>query len=344
MYTVNLGTPFRRLWKFIKRERLDRLLVLLFAIIGVSTVSINLVEPEISPLNGLWWSFVTLTTVGYGDITPRSLGGRIIAMIVMLFGIGLLGLFSATIASALVQHKLREEHGLTGSKFRDHIILCEWNHRAAAILRDLRTDPKTAQTPIVLIADLPAKPVDDDNLHFVTGHVTDETFRRANLLDAQTVLILGDDRLEPTARDAKVVLACLTVENINRDAYTIVELVSDTNMRHCLRAGANEIIVDDDVTSGMIVRAALDHGITKVISGWLSADHGDELYKINVPKELMRKPFGEILGPMKTQFGCLVIGVEHNANGQIVSNPPADSILEPGDQLVVVANKRPEIV
>jgi voltage-gated potassium channel len=53
--------------------------------------------------DGIWWAVVTVTTVGYGDVYPRSVGGRIVAMIVMLFGIGFLSVLTATIASRFVQ-------------------------------------------------------------------------------------------------------------------------------------------------------------------------------------------------------------------------------------------------
>lgn len=285
-----------------------------------------------------------MTTVGYGDISPHSLGGRVIAILMMFFGIGLLGMFSATVASILVQHRLREERGLSNYRYRNHIILCEWNHRTLEIINDLRADPKTAHQHLVLIADIPTKPINDDNLSFVAGNVNDETLERANLAEAQTVVILGDDRLDTTARDAKVVLATLTVESINREVYTIVELVSDANVRHCQRASANEIIVNNHVTSGLLARAALDHGITKIISGWLSVDHGDELYKVPVPSSLVNRTFVEALSPMKQQYGCIVLGMQRKATDEVISNPPGDTRLEREDQLIVVCSERPNIL
>ncbi len=332
----------RRFWQFLERENLHRLLGLMTVIIIVSALAISTVEPDITPLNGFWWTIVTMTTVGYGDISPHSAGGRVIAVIVMLFGIGLLGMFSATIASVLVQHKLREERGLTAHRYHNHIVLCEWNHRTRTILHDLRLDPKTADRPIVLIADLPSKPVEDENLYFVSGDVNDDTLARANLAEAETVVILGDDRLDPAARDAKVVLATLTVESINRDVYTIVELVSDANVRHVLRANANEVIVNNDVTSGLLARAALDHGITKVISEWLSLEYGDELYKIPAPTSLVGQTFVDVLAHMKQQYGCTVIGVQHGESGDVISNPPFDLVLVAEDSLIVVAPERPK--
>ena len=338
-----MKTTLRRLWQFLERENLHRLLGLMTVIIVVSALAISLVEPDITPLNGFWWTIVTMTTVGYGDISPHSIGGRVIAVIVMLFGIGLLGMFSATVASVLVQHKLREERGLTAHRYHNHIVLCEWNHRTRAILHDLRLDPKIAERPIVLIADLDSKPVEDDNLYFVSGEVNDETLGRANIAEAETVVILGDDRLDPTARDAKVVLATLTAESINRNVYTIVELVSDANIRHVRRASADEVVVNNTVTSGLLARAALDHGITKVISEWLSLEYGDELYKLLAPASLVGQSFVDVLAHMKRQYGSIVIGVQRGTTGDVISNPPFDYVLAAGDLVIIVAPERPKI-
>ena len=53
--------------------------------------------------DGIWWSVVTVTTVGYGDLYPRSTDGRIVAMVVMLVGLGFLSVLTATIASQFIQ-------------------------------------------------------------------------------------------------------------------------------------------------------------------------------------------------------------------------------------------------
>lgn len=333
----------RRSRRFIQRENLHRLFIVIAVITLVSTVSITLLEPKISLINGFWWTIVTMTTVGYGDISPTSLGGRVIAIMVMFFGIGILGMFSATIASVLVQNKLREERGLSKVQYQQHVILCEWNFRTAAVLRELRNDVLLADKPIVLIAELDAKPVEDDMLTFIAGNITDETLTRANIIGAKTVIILGSDKLDPTARDAKVVLGALTVGSMNPDAYTIVELASDTNVRHCERASVDEIIVNSDVTSGLLARAALDHGITKIISQWLANDVGDELYKIPVPLELIDKPFIDALVPMKQRHRCILLGIERAADGELISHVPDEYHLAANDKLIVVAPQRPQV-
>jgi voltage-gated potassium channel len=200
-----------RLVAFIRRENIHSLLLVVLVIILLSGAAIAWFEPGVDFLAGIWWSIVTLTTVGYGDISPTTVGGRIVAVLIMFFGIGLLGTLSASLASLLIVQRIKENRGMCTSEMKDHIIICEWNHRAEAILKELRADPKTAAAPMVLIADLDYKPVDDPALVFVSGTVNEETLQKANLGQARTVIVLGDDRLEATARDAKVVLSTLTI-------------------------------------------------------------------------------------------------------------------------------------
>jgi voltage-gated potassium channel len=55
--------------------------------------------------DALWWAIVTVTTVGYGDKYPVSAGGRGVAVVLMLVGIGLIGVLTATVASYFVEEK-----------------------------------------------------------------------------------------------------------------------------------------------------------------------------------------------------------------------------------------------
>lgn len=60
--------------------------------------------------NALWWAIVTVTTVGYGDRFPISVGGRLVAVVLMLVGIGLIGVLTATVASVFIQEHTRANH------------------------------------------------------------------------------------------------------------------------------------------------------------------------------------------------------------------------------------------
>jgi voltage-gated potassium channel len=59
--------------------------------------------------DALWWAIVTVTTVGYGDQYPVTAGGRAVAVVLMLVGIGLIGVLTATVASYFVEEKAESE-------------------------------------------------------------------------------------------------------------------------------------------------------------------------------------------------------------------------------------------
>ena len=74
----------------------------LFCIIA-GGIAIHFVE-GMTVFDGIWWSFVTATTVGYGDLSPSTPAGRMIAAVLMIVGIGLIGSLTSTITALFFQH------------------------------------------------------------------------------------------------------------------------------------------------------------------------------------------------------------------------------------------------
>jgi voltage-gated potassium channel len=96
----------------IQRERVVssgatfRLVALLTLVIVVLSGSVEAVVDSgdfHSTWDGIWWALETVTTVGYGDLPVTTVEGRIIAMVVMLVGIGFLSVLTATVASYFVK-------------------------------------------------------------------------------------------------------------------------------------------------------------------------------------------------------------------------------------------------
>ncbi len=333
----------KRLYSFFQQENLHVLFVVILLIILASSALIAWLEPNVSFANGIWWSIVTLTTVGYGDISPETAAGRMLAVLVMFFGIGLLGMLSAGLATVLISRKIRESKGMSPSVVEDHIIICEWNYRAKAILKELRADAQTKKKPIVLVADIEEIPVDDPHLLFIRGVVCEETLEKANLKKAETIIVLGDDAAETTARDAKVVLTTLTVESINPDVYSVVELVDKKNEPHCRRANADEIIIGSDLSSHLLASAALDHGISRVVIELLSNRYGNELYSMPVPANMVGKNFLDIFVTMKKRQNIIVIGVQKRDTEAFHPNPDADYLVTEEDFLLVISQDRVKV-
>ena len=337
VFRTRVAHPVLALLAFLHRENLLRLMGVIVALVLVGAAGLTYFEENRSFPDAVWWAIVTLTTVGFGDISPTSLGGRLIGVVLMFFGIGVLGMFTATIAGVFVEKRLRKERGMGSYDLEGHIILCEWNDRTKEVLKDLRADRRAASAPIVLLADIDEKPVVDEYLFFVRGGLSEETLKRAGIEKAATVVMVGDRSLDHGARDAKAVLSVLTVESLNPGVYSIVELASEDNVSHCERAGADEIIVGAEFSSRVISTATLDHGISAVLRELLSAQAGHDLITIQVPAEFAGRTFLDLFSSLKREQGMIALAILQHGSGKVVTNPDADLVVDSHARLVVVS-------
>jgi voltage-gated potassium channel len=113
--------PPRRMVRVLSRQPLTvgrAARIIAFATVSVTIVGGIVIHftdsqrfPDIG--EGLWWAIQTVTTVGYGDIVPRSTAGRLVATLVMLFGIGFLTVITASITSTFIEQARRHTRGST---------------------------------------------------------------------------------------------------------------------------------------------------------------------------------------------------------------------------------------
>ena len=337
---TSVARPLATLVSFLRRENLLRLAGVIVVLVLAGAAGLTWFEEDRPFPDAVWWAIVTLTTVGFGDIAPVSLGGRLIGVVLMFFGIGVLGTFTATIAGVFVEKRARRDRGMEASDLEGHIILCGWNDRTREILKDLRADTRGADRDIVLLAEVETRPVEDERLHFVRGDVNEENLKRAGLERAATVVLVGNRGLEYQARDARAVLSVLTVKAINPGVYAIVELAGEENARHSERAGADEIIVGADLCSRVISTATLDHGISTVVRELLSAQEGQNLITVEVNAAQAGRTFLELFCELKRDQGRIALAIQRGDGEQgsrIVTNPGADVRVEADDRLVVIA-------
>jgi len=317
--------------------------VVVLVLILVAGISFWYFEDKPGFFDSLWWSVVTMTTVGYGDIFPATIGGRIVGMVLMLLGIGFLGVLTATIAGIFIENKLMENRGMKAAKVEGHFVICGWNFSGEKIVMELRADEKTKEVPIVIIAQLNDKPMDDSNLQFVRGEVKPEVLEKANLKEAQVVILLSDEHLGANIRDAKTILDTLTIKSLYPELYVCVELTDAKNVGHCKRAKADEIIVVGELSTNLLVQAALDHGITRMITELVSNRYGNQLYRIQPPPSFVGRSFFEVMSDLKRNHDILCLGVENKVDHRLVANPDADYQLGAEDELVIIASQRPKL-
>jgi voltage-gated potassium channel len=135
--------------------------ILLFGAVLFSATAMHIVEKDAQPQNfgsipsAMWWAIVTITTVGYGDITPVTLGGRIIASVTMVMGFVMLGLPVGIVATAFAEEIHRREFVVTWSMVASVPIFRTLDATAIAeIMRYLSAQSVPAGTLIVRRGDI----------------------------------------------------------------------------------------------------------------------------------------------------------------------------------------------
>ncbi|EQC46276.1 potassium channel family protein [Bacteriovorax sp. Seq25_V] len=107
MYLSSGRILFERLWSFITSAPFWLMTALCNSVVMLSAFVFYRVEYEINGsvvefIDAVWWSFSTVTTVGYGDITPVTFTGKIIGIALMIVGTAFFAAFTALFANAIL--------------------------------------------------------------------------------------------------------------------------------------------------------------------------------------------------------------------------------------------------
>lgn len=107
VFMIALFVPWLAIaYKYLTDNRLDTTIFTVLVILFTSSLIIVDIEPEVKSISdGLWWAWVTISTVGYGDIVPKTALGRLFGSFLILVGMGLFSVITANFASILIQRK-----------------------------------------------------------------------------------------------------------------------------------------------------------------------------------------------------------------------------------------------
>jgi len=323
-----------------------RVAVLLIAVVAYGTTGFLYFElpanPDLSWLDGLWYSLVTITTVGYGDLFPKTPGGRfLVAVPLMFFGIGLLGYVLSVAASALVQARSKELHGMSEHRLEGHLVVFNFPGLAKVerVLDELSADKTFEGRDIVLIDDelleLPPELV-KRGVRYVRGNPTrDETLSRASLDSARHAVVLSKRAGDPRSDDQNVAIT-LAIEARQHKVYTVVECVDYSAQELLKKAGCDGIVCTSRFDAHFLSHELLNPGIQEVVEELTSNLRGEQIYIIDYAGK--KKTTYAELGKRCRELGHLPIGVRLSGTSRL--NVPDDTGIEPGDAVITIGAKR----
>ncbi|MFP4266442.1 MAG: potassium channel family protein [Spirochaetaceae bacterium] len=271
-----------------------------------------------------WYSIVTITTVGYGDKSPITIGGKAVGLLLMGMGVIVLAAVTGQISSFLVEQQLKRREGLLKVKnLQNHFIICGWRKELEKIIDGtLSVNPVLDVSDIVLINTVGSETMRQivDNpkykgINYIHGDFIEETtLKKAKIHEAARVMILADASQNYSVQevDARTVMAVLTIESLYKRLYVVAELLDEKFEKYLKLANCDEIILSREYSKMIIANASSASGVSNILLNLLSTEHGEGLETRDIPGWLIGQPFGKVCDYFNSTYGSIVIGLLEN--------------------------------
>ena len=313
------------IWTKLRRENFPRIALLAVGILVVGAALETVIESssggQIRGLgDALWYAVVTMTSTGYGDVVPATGAGRVVGALLMLGGLTVLSVVTATVASVLVAQRIKEERGLDTLRLKDHLLICGWNAYAESVL-DALFESGSAQE-VVLVNELGEDEVAavlarrPQGLRFVRGDPSAEAvLLRASARDAHAAIVVADtSRAGAIATDERTILVTLTLKSLAPELRVTVEALDAQSEPHLRRAGADDVVIGGEFKGFLLSSAAMSPGISQVVRPLLTLS-GAQLRRVAVPPELVGRRYGEVAAALRARDGFQAIAVVREDRG-----------------------------
>lgn len=273
--------------------------------------------------DSIWWAFVTSATVGYGDYYPVTAPGRVAGILLMFFGVSLVGVVTGNIATIFIERQLKEERGLNSVKLKNHFIICGWKRDMGRVLNDIiNKNSEFISSEIVLINTAGADEINLlksekslSGINYIHGDYIDETvLKKANLKYAKKVLVLADRLVQGSVQevDSRTVMTIITVKSISKTVYTTAELLDAKFERYLVTANCDEIILTTDYNRHLIANASTGSGISHIISELLDVNTNVNINTLAPPKEFIGRKYSDLLDFFSKKENTILIGLLEN--------------------------------
>ncbi len=316
----------------------NRVLVALFLVAGllvVGTVGFRLVEGW-AWFECLYFTVITLATIGYGEPSRMTDAGRAFAIVLVLSGVGTLGYSLTLLVQVLIQGELRatwENRRMLRKleSLRDHFIICGAGRVGSLVARGLAA---TGASFVSVERDRDVvESVAEDGFIVVHGDATrEEVLERAGIGRARGLVCA-------LPSDSDNVYATLTARGLAPDLLIVARANDDATVSKLHRAGANKVISPLHTGAQQMVQALTQPSVLQ----FLELTNPDEAVDLAL-EEVVIQPGSDIDGTkirdseVRSRFDVIIVAIVR-PDGEMLFNPTADSQLRGGDKIVAVGRR-----
>ncbi len=290
-----------------------------------------------SPLDALFMTVITLSSVGYGEVQPLDTAGEVFTICLILVGLGTAAWLFTTIIEAFVSEQTlllisRKRMGRRVNALKDHYIICGYGRIGQQIAQGYRQN----KVPYVIIEQEPSRleMLREADTPHVEGDAADDDVLQSAGIDRAAALIA----VTPT--DAINTFIVLSARGLRRDLFIVARADSLQNEAKLLRAGASKVVSPHILGGRWMAITAINPAVTDFITAMTDADHAEFLVsELTVTDDASCAGMTFAAAQLKEKTGALIVALRSGgAAPSFVPNPPDDRRLAVGDALVAIGS------
>ncbi|GAB2974743.1 NAD-binding protein of Kef-type K+ transporter [Amycolatopsis acidiphila] len=284
----------------------------------------------LSLLDSFYYATVSLSTTGYGDITPVSAAARLINVLIItpLRVLFLIVLVGTTLEVLTERSRQAFRIQKWRSKVRDHVVVVGFGTKGRSAVKTLLGDENVEPNRVVVV-DTDQQALDSAAaLGLVTVHgsaTRSDVLRVAGVQRARAVVVA-------TNRDDSAVLATLTARELAPKAHIVASVREAENVHLLKQSGANQVVVSSETAGRLLGMATSTPVVVDMVEDLLTPESGLAIAERAV------EPSEE--GGSPRHLSDIVLGVVRDGELYRVDSPQVDAI-EPGDRLLYVRKVTP---
>ena len=301
--------------------------------IGVGTVVFHHIEGW-SILDSLYVTAQTVTTVGFGDLTPRTIWGRAFATVFMLVGVGIVLYALTSAVQSIVQSEMvatfgRRRLSRKMSKLRNHFIICGAGRVGSHLIRSLQGSDET-----FIVIESNAEKV-SQLLDFGIAVLVRDATLEESLIEAGVENAKGLAACLPN--DSDNVYVVLTARDLNPNIHIVARAAEEQAEAKLIRAGANRVVAPTIIGGHRMAMALTKPAVGDFLDS-ITANQlelGFEQLEVEPVSSFVGRRLSETI--IRSELNIVIVSIRR-ANGEIVFNPNAEAVIQAGDMLIAIGS------
>ncbi len=289
--------------------------------------------------SAFWFMIVTLTTVGYGDLTPVSTPGKVIGYIYVFSSLGVLGFLFSMVSNKIYKMMEEKKLGYHGTHFENHILIIGWNDFSKMVAEEIALTGK--QMAIV------TNKKDDIDLIYSQYGKTNVFVLFSDYQSLETLDKVNADKVSVAFiglnDDSESLMYVLAFKRIYPDPNIVVSLEKSQLKNTFYAAGVTYAVARNEIASKLVASYIFEPDVATMNIGLLKTSRSDDDHDIQEYLMLEDNPYigkdcFELFMDLKQHYNSILMGIYKAEIRRMITNPGAEQKVQPGDYLVIISN------